>query len=260
MFFPYPSLFVEETPERLIDWARTQPRNIEYFCQKNMYPPVAFYIHINDSGREHARVVFTDQFEEEAYKNINRFGHRWYLQEIMSCGTAVDGVNKIKWKKVFDTVCRKIDKAIKRHHGIQCVMNGRAGFQDESQNVILHFCNVLVIAMRKRALRDPPNVLIPSSQFSEVSSKFYDTFFSQELTSEEKYFTFFNGDIFYHIYGLWYNFSNKPIRVENVGIMGLERSTIFANNDLYKKHQEGKYQSLKRRVRGQRATTLYLCE
>ena len=178
----------------------------------------------------------------------------------MSSGNAIDGINKKQWKKVFDSVCKKIDSSIERHHGIQCVLNGREGFQDESQHVILHICDVLVIAMHKHALRDPPNVLIQSSQFSTITRNFYDTFFTQVLTSEEKYFTFFNGDIFYHIYGLWYNFSNKPICVENIGITGLERSTLFANDDLFKKHQQGKYQSLKRRVIGDRATKLYICE
>lgn len=125
-----------------------------------------------------------------------------------------------------------------------------------SQNVILHFCNVLVIAMHKHALCGPPNVLIQSSQFSEVSREFYNTFFTLVLTSEEKFFAFFNGDIFYHIYGLWYNFSNKLIQVENIGIRGLKSITLFANNHRYKKHQEGKYKSLKRHVSGQRATML----
>ena len=71
-------------------------------------------------------------------------------------------------------------------------MNDQEGFQDKSQNVILHFCNVLVIAMKRHVLRETPNVLIQLSQFSSVSGQFYDTFFTQVLTSEEKYYTFFN--------------------------------------------------------------------
>ena len=112
MFLGYPSLFVEETPEVLIEWACSQPRNVEYFCQKNMYSPVSLYICIDDQGCKHARVVFTDKFENDAYGNINRFGHRWYLEEIMQSGNAINGINRKERKKVFDTVCHKIDKSI----------------------------------------------------------------------------------------------------------------------------------------------------
>ena len=69
-----------------------------------------------------------------------------------------------------------------------------------------------------------PNILIKSNHFQIVPSNVFMTFFNMELTSEEKYFTFFNADMFYHVYGLWGNFSNKAIRVEVKDIKGLEHS------------------------------------
>ena len=63
-------------------------------------------------------------------------------------------------------------------------------------------------------------------------------------------FVVFNADIYYHIYGLWGNYLNKPICVEIENISQLLKSSVFANNADFKRHQFAKCDSLKRRCHG----------
>ena len=114
--------------------------------------------------------------------------------------------------------------------------------------------------MRKNARLSPPEVNIKSDNLQTVPTTVLDGFFEAKLTSEEKYFLLFNADIYFHIYGLWHNYSNKPIRLEVKDIVGLSKSEEIYNNPLFQEHQKGKYNSLCRRVHDPLAKNIYIVD
>lgn len=201
---------------------------------------------------------FTD-FPRSERQRAN-LGHAWYLSELRSTPRAIEGVTKKFWSEVYTTICTKIDEAIEVHHGIPCFFDGYPNPLNPHNQVFLHFCDALVIAMKKQRGESMPNVLIKSTHFSSIPPNIFVEFFDHILTSEEKYFTFFNADMFYHSYGLWGNYSNKPIRVELKEIIGLTRSEVVANDKLYLQHQRGKYNGLFRKCHTPLCKNLYVVD
>ena len=256
-----PWLFVQETIASVTSWAKTQPRNIEHFMQVQVYPIVGATVLVDEEDKVHVNMRFVDQTEVPLPKNINEsitVGHKWHLKDMELRPGVIDPIPMKRWKKKHLSICPKIDRAIEAHHGIPCLLDGTEDSINPRNHVVLHFCDVLVIKMLKETNRNPPRVLIPGTNFEVVPSTVVDLFFDTELTSVEKYFLFFNADIYYHIYGVWHNYSHKPIRLDCSGIVGLERSAVYTNDDLFRRHQEGKLNSLTRCVRDEVRRNFYL--
>ena len=172
---------------------------------------------------------------------------------------AAPGVTKAKFDETLDKCIDHINNAIEKDHGIECLLEGAANANDPRTRVILHFCDVLVITLKKHAIQEPPKVLIKSSQLQSISTSFVDSFFDS-IPSEHKYFILMNGDLFYHIYGLWGNYSHKPIRLENMDNNALTRSMQFTSDVFYKKHQRGKYNAMKRKAHTEECKLFYMVD
>ena len=177
----------------------------------------------------------------------------------MRAPNAAPGVTKKVFTQALDRCINYVNNAIQKDHGIECLLLGSESANDDRTRVILHFCDVLVVKMRQRAGLDPPNVIIKSSQLQTISTSFAESFF-QDLPSEDMYFMFMNADLFYHIYGLWGNYSHKPIRLENKDIVGLTRSENFTSDLFYKKHQLGKYNAMKRKAHSEECKLYYMVD
>ena len=254
----YPNFHTVETLQSLQTWINDQPRNNEYFFEINRFPAAGAWIKIDGEGKQHVTITNVDKFVN--YPNdIAKLGFRWYIQEIMRSSGAAPGVTKNKFDKALDKCIDLINKAIEKDHGIECLLEGSADANNPRTRVILHFCDVLTITMKKHACQDPPNVLIKSSQLETISPLFVDSFFGS-IDSEDKYFILMNADLFYHIYGLWGNYSHKPIRVENMDIVGLTRSLEFTSNFFYRKHQKGKYNAMKRKAHSEECKLFYMVD
>ena len=264
-FSGYLNLWVKETPDSVATWALSQPRNEFHFVETQVYPPKGAYIMVDEKGTKHKWEVELSPFTPfKDTEDILRMGFEWYNAEVDKSNGRVPCLSKEKWEQQHRTIYNKIDKEIERHHGVQCFLNGRSDLEDPKMNVVLHFCDVLVIAMRQMKGQNPPQVLIKSTNLETISTsttfKLFpsDPLLPEGLTSEEHFFVFLNADIFYHMYGLWSNNSNKPIRLENKDIVGLERSTEFSNHPTFIGHQKGKYNKLKRCCHNEVAKYLYI--
>lgn len=263
VFEGYPNLWTKETPATVAEWAKSQPRNEYHFVQTAVNPPKGTYVMVDDKGKTHQWDVEINQFEP--FGDVVELGYKWYVEDMQKCNRATTIISKKAWEKQHETIYTKINEEIAQHHGIQCFLNGRNDLDDPKNNVVLHFCDALVIAMRKMKDQEPPKVMIKSEHFKvlkpSTTYRFFpsDDLLPQGLTSEERFFVFLNADIFYHMYGLWGNHSNKPIRVENKDVLGLERSAAFSNHPSFIGHQLGKYKQLKRCVHNELAKYLYIC-
>ena len=255
-----PSLFREESISSLTAWAMTQPRNVEHFMQVQVYPIVGATVLVDSDDKVHVNMRFVDNTEDNCPADIHesvRLGHLWHTQDITRNPNVIDIIKMKNWKKKHMSICPKIDKAIEAHHGIPCYLEGPSQSSNPRNHVVLHFCDVLVIKMLSETNQAPPRIVLPGTNFETISNAFTDTFFDTELTSAEKYFVFFNADIYYHIYGIWHNYSHKPIRVDCSGIVSLSRSGPYTQNDLFRRHQNGKYTSLDRRVSNEITRNFY---
>ena len=259
----YPNLFITETLESLTQWAHSQPRNVEHFIERVTYPPTGVFVKIDDDDKVHTRVVFVDKFTEN---DGLKMSYEWYIQMYNFSGVTVKRLEKKNWLKTHNNIYPKVNEAIRNHHGIQCFLKGTTDIENPINNVILHWCDVLVICMRQEMGMDPPQVLIKSRNLQEISNDMANSFFPNEhslveafVDENEKRFIFINADYYYHMFGLWGNFSNKPIRIANNDVIGLSRSNEFCNDANFKKHQIGKYNALKRRVHHPIAKSFYIC-
>ena len=265
IFSGYPNLWTKETPDTVADWALSQSRNEFHFVETQVYPPKGAYIMVDDKGTKHKWEVQLSLFTPfKDFDDIIEMGFKWYEEEVEKSNGGIPKLSKPEWKKWYKTIYDKIDKEIERYHGIQCFLNGRDSLEDPKNNIVLHFCDALVVAMREMKGQDPPNVLIKSTNLESISSNITYKLFPSDpllpeiLTSEERFFVFLNGDLFYHVYGLWSNNSNKPIRIENKDVVGLERSAEFSNHPTFIGHQKGKYGKLKRCCHHELAKYLYI--
>ena len=132
---------------------------------------------------------------------------------------------------------------------------------------ILHFVDVLICHMAKIESKPSPTVTIPSSSFNEVPTGMIDSDFMNiygddkvAFSDEEKWFVEKNADIYYHIYGYWHNYSNKPICLSCDNIAGMRRSKQLQNNDIHVRHQDAKFNELKRKSQGDHVRGLYLVD
>ena len=79
-------------------------------------------------------------------------------------------IGELSFMLLHKDICKKIDVAIKQHHGITCTFNLGS---DETVCIrnqkILHFCDILVIFLRKYNGLPTPHVLFVSESFSSVS-------------------------------------------------------------------------------------------
>ena len=265
MFFlsGYPNLFTQETRETVAQWALSQPRNTYHFLETQVYPPKGVHIMVDDNDTTHQWEVEISKFTE--CTDVVDIGYKWYNEQMDKASTAGPRLSKKLWEQTHKNIYEKVSETIKQHHGIQCFLNGPNGLDDDKNNVVLHFCDALVIALRKVKGLEPPKVLIESRHFKTINESITYLFFPSDsdlpeiLTSQEASFLFFNADIFYHMYGLWQNNSNKPIRVENKDLPELERSAEFSNNGPFIGHQKGKYNKLKRCTHHEIAKYLYIC-
>lgn len=257
-----PNLFTPETIVSLTAWAHTQPKNVAHYLQIRMYPPALARVIIGNNDKVDLHIISTDKFlEEPADQNAyGKLGHGWYLSDLRNVATPISGITRIRWLQEFDKIVQKINLAIREHHGIRCLLQGRRDPDDPHNEVLLHFCDTLKIRMRQQLGRELPAVNIPSNNFRIVPPTILLAFFDFDLESEEKYFLFFNADIFYCIYGLWANYSNKPIRLKLEDIKGLDRCKDFANDRLFLNHQLGKYNELSRKCITVESKNLYIVD
>ena len=254
----YPNFHTVETLQSLQSWIETQPNNNEYFFEINRFPAAGAWIRIDSEGKQHVTITNVDKFINFP-NDVSKVGFRWYIQEIMRAPNAAPGVKKKKFTEMLDKCIDLINKAIEKDHGIECLLEGPTDATNPRTRVILHFCDVLVVALRKHALQETPNVLIKSLQLQSISSSFIDSFFTS-IESEEKFFILMNADLFYHIYGLWGNYSHKPIRLENTDIVGLTRSMAFTSDLFYRKHQKGKYNAMQRKAHSEECKLYYMVD
>ena len=254
----YPNFHTVETLDSIQSWAQTQPRNREYFLEIQRHPAAGAWIKIDREGKLHVTITNVDKFVNYP-QDVTKLGFRWYIQEIMRAPNAAPGVTKKVFTQALDRCIDYVNNAIQKDHGIECLLLGSESANDDRTRVILHFCDVLVVKMRQRAGLDPPNVIIKSSQLQTISTSFAESFF-QDLPSEDMYFMFMNADLFYHIYGLWGNYSHKPIRLENKDIVGLTRSENFTSDLFYKKHQLGKYNAMERKAHSEECKLYYMVD
>ena len=254
----YPNFHTVETLDSLEAWAKEQPRNVEYFMEIQRYPAAGAWIKIDSNGKLHVTITNVNKFVNYP-KDVSKLGFRWYTQEIMQSAAAVPGVTKKHFTTVLDRCIDSINNAIQKDHGIECLLLGAASANDPRTRVILHFCDVLTIVLRRNARQEPPEVLIKSSQLQSISNSFAESFF-QNLESEDMFFILMNADLFYHIYGLWGNYSHKPIRLENKDVMALTRSESFTSDYYYKKHQKGKYNAMKRKAHSEECKLFYMVD
>ena len=131
--------------------------------------------------------------------------------------------------------------------------------------MILHFVDVLMSKMTQCESKPLPEVRIKSSLFNEVPNDMIDALFQDlygnneaAFTDEERWFVLRNADIYYFIYGYWHNYANKPICLKIDTISGMRRSKVLQSNDIHIRHQEAKFNELKRRCQGDHVKGLYL--
>ena len=192
-------------------------------------------------------------------------GYDWYFDFMKKSGEVSKKLEKKFWFKKHNRIFPKVNNAIRNHHGIVCLLHGPDDMDDEKNTVVLHFCDVLVITLRQELGLAPPSVLIPSANLRTIANNVTNVFFAtdeflgSQVNDDEKQFILQNADYYYHMYGLWQNYSNKPIRLENKGIDRMTRSSMFSNDVNFKSHQMGKYDALKRRVHDEMGKTLYIC-
>ena len=257
-----PTLFTQETKESLSKWALTQPKNVEHFLEEIHYPATGTYIKVDDDGKLHMRVVFVDKFTQDEGVKL---GYEWYLKCITTSGEVTRKLAKKNWLKKHNKVFPKVNEGIRNHHGIVCLLKGLEDMDDKRNTVVLHFCDVLIITLRQELGLNPPNVIIKSQNLQSIGPNVTNVFFQtdemlgSQVDESEKQFILQNADYYYHMYGLWQNYSNKPIRLENTGIERMVFSSQFSNDERFKSHQQGKYNALKRRVHDDMGKTLYIC-
>ena len=182
----YPNFHTVETLDSLQSWASSQPRNREYFLEVQCYPPAGAWLRVDDEGKLHVTITNVEKFVNYP-KDVSKLGFRWYIQEIMRAPNAAPGVKKNVFDSTLDRCIDHINTAIEAHHGIECLLLGAEHANDESKRVILHFCDVLVILLRRNARQEPPEVLIKSSQLQSISPLLAESFF-QNLPSEDMFF------------------------------------------------------------------------
>ena len=261
MYFPnpgFPNFHTQETFASLQEWAKTQPVNNSYFIQIRDFPACGMWIRYDSDKKLHVNMVNVDKFVDYP-DDVSKLGFRWYIQEIMRSPQAAPGVTKPHFTNTLDQCIEAVNEAIRKDHGIECLLKGDESTPNPRNKVILHFCDVLVIVMRQNANKDPPQVLIKSSQLETIDPAFKESFFCT-LTSEQKYFILMNADLMYHIYALWGNYSHKPIRIENRDIVGLSRSERMTNDIFFRKHQEGKYNAMKRKAHSTECKLYYMVD
>ena len=195
IFSGYPNLWTKETPDTVADWASSQSRNEYHFLETQVFPPKGAYIMVDDKGTKHKWEVELSPFKPfKDFEDILKMGYQWYQEEFDKLNGRIPKLTKTEWKKIHKTIYDKIDEEIERHHGIQCFLDGRNNLEDPKMNVVLHFCDVLVIAMRQMKGQDPPKVLIKSTNLETISStvtyKLFpsDPLLPEILTSEERFF------------------------------------------------------------------------
>ena len=259
-----PNLFTKETKLSLTQWAMSQPRNVEHFLEESIYPAIGTWIRVDDKGKGHLRVVCVDKFTED--EGSIKSGYNWYLDFIKSSSDVSKTMQKKNWLRAHNRIFPKVNAAIRNHHGIICCLDGREGLDDDSNTIVLHWCDVLVLALREELGMPRPTVLIKSRNLQSLPAVINTLFFPcddelpADVTEEEKQFILQNADYYYHMYGLWQNHLNKPIRLENSGIDRMVKSSVFCNDEYFKSHQVGKYNSLKRRVHDDMGKKLYACD
>ena len=106
--------------------------------------------------------------QPDGIRTFANLGHSWYLSSIRNLVHPIDGISKKRWIEVYDSIAAKINNAIRDHHGIPCFLDGFMNTSNPNNHVILHFCDVLAIAMRKELRRPMPEVIISSDNFRVV--------------------------------------------------------------------------------------------
>ena len=236
-----PNLFTPENTGDLILWAKKTTTIGIHYLQIRVYPQLMAKVLITSDGQ--ALCWLRNGFETVEFpENMSVSsitGFKWYLHDNDNINTSYDN-------NMFDalhtTTCNKIDQAIRQHHGVVISKNPILFDHAINEVIVLHFVDLLIIKMHEKESKSIPRILIPSQLFSKIPHVMLDNLFNH-VTNEpkaksfdeiEKHFVLDNADLYFHVYGLWHNYSHKPIRVSCEGIDGMPRSQIVQSDENYR--------------------------
>ena len=259
-----PNLYHKETLKDLVKYAETQDKDTVHQLELQVYPPKFATVTVDSNKKLHTKIT-TDSNAKSYPRDSSEvlpIAYKWHTEDIVRVGRVYD---YNEFCSLFDAVNTKIDKAIEVHHGIPCGVpidqSGRRGYE----SIILHFIDVLICKLSEIESKPKPNMRITSPSFSSIPDGMLITLFDNDehtadvsFNDEEKWFVFRNADIYYHIYGYWHNYSNKPIRLSCESLSGLRRSKSIQQDDIHLRHQEVKFNELKRKCQGDHVKGLYL--
>jgi len=259
-----PNNFTVETIESLTKYAITQaPCRLHQF-ETCVYPQqlALVWIDANSNGN----LNYTSGPETEEYpSNMEEggiIGYNWYLKRLEMSSEKVDVISKEEFIKWYTRVCKKIDWNISQHHGTPITTRSKNKLEPR----ILHFCDVLTIAMARKSDLVVPEVILKSNSLSIIEKNVIDYLFfnlvndkKRCFTIKEREFVLDNANLYFFIYGLWHNYANKPVQLSTQGIPGMEDASIVEGDDGYRNHQKGKYNALQRKTHGKKARYMYIC-
>ena len=261
-----PNLFIKETIDSLVQWAKTQPAMVHmldiqhfplFFAIVDMRSDQTFDVHQRrESGTIIERPINVDL--------IRDLGYQWHLEDT---NDASHLYTHNDFTRLHRTICEKIDEAISVHHGIICTTMITNNIGDPSNAFILHFGDLLITRVREvEHDGGKPHVYIQNTSFAEVPDNVVDSLFlplmgsDYNLKQKEILFLMMNADLYFHIYCYWHNESNKPIRCQGTGLRALSRSLNIIENVYFQGHQIAKMGELTRKCQGERSKRLYLVD
>ena len=205
-----------------------------------------------------------DERYSDDFSKIVKLGFQWHMEDRNMIGFEYKFE---KFKKMFEDVCDKLNKAIATHHGITCTIEHNAPNRVDDSVFILHFGDVLIHQISKVEMSALPEVRIQSAKLSVIPENMVDTLFDDlidddnKLSPEEKLFIVHNADLFYHIYAYWHNYSNKAVRTSCTHLNMMKRSKqLQETDDYYMRLQVAKQNELERKCHGQTVRDLYLVD
>ena len=259
-----PNLYCKETLEDVVKFAETQEIGTVHKLELEVYLPRFAVVTVNADKNIDTKIT-TDNtkkpYPRDAWETLP-VAYQWHMEDVVRVGRFY---THDEFRLLFNAVNLKIDKAIETHHGIPCGVPTISGNRTNYESIILHFADALMCKLTEIESKPLPQLRITTPSFSTIPNGMLITLFESEadtadvsFTEEEKWFVLRNADIYYHIYGYWHNYSNKPIRMSCETISGLRRSKALQQDDIHIRHQEVKFNELKRKCQGDHVKGLYL--
>ena len=152
----------------------------------------------------------------------------------------INKLEMVDYKKKFDKVCKELDVAKKKYHGICCYEDGEELNASISNVFILHICDIMnLLVCKENGII--PQVELGTNLLKEIGNKVCIANEVAFITKSNSDFFMRHIDHFYVCYAYVSNTSFTPIRTRvNKDSSIFVRSSFFTNDDHFNNHQAGK--------------------